>query len=72
MHPDQRQLTLECPGCKVSLVWRTDNPWRPFCSEQCRNRDFVGWANEQHVIGGSSLYDDILSGELEPGDTQRD
>lgn len=63
--PAQQQPKVACPTCQVEQQWNPDNPWRPFCSEQCRNRDFLGWANEQHVITGSSLYDDILSGDLE-------
>ena len=59
---------IKCPGCGAETLWSTDNPNRPFCSEQCRNKDFIGWANEEKVIAGHSLYDDLLSGDLPPTD----
>jgi hypothetical protein len=54
-----------CPNCKAELEWSTDNEFRPFCSAQCKNTDFIQWAQEEHVIAGSSLYDDILSGQID-------
>lgn len=54
-----------CPGCKTSIVWDSNNPCRPFCSEKCKNRDFIAWANEDHAIAGDPLLDDVFSGELE-------
>lgn len=61
---EQRQLKVKCPGCGIELVWDTTNPHRPFCSARCRNADFIGWANEEHRIGGDQDYDDVLSDEL--------
>jgi uncharacterized protein len=29
-----------------------DNPWRPFCSERCKNVDFGDWLGERHRIAG--------------------
>lgn len=58
---------IPCPNCKVEQVWSNDNPWRPFCSEQCKNHDFVAWANEEHVIGGNSLFDDLMSEDMPEG-----
>ncbi len=56
---------VRCPGCGAKTPWRSDNPHRPFCSERCKNLDFIGWANEEHVIGGSADYDDLLSEDLD-------
>jgi uncharacterized protein len=58
---------LECPCCKKTIQWDTNNPNRPFCSQTCKDKDFVAWANEDNIIGGNSLYDDLLSGDLPEG-----
>jgi len=55
---------VNCPGCKTPIVWRTDNPHRPFCSESCSNKDFIAWANEDNAVPGNPDYDDILSNDL--------
>ncbi|HLR16703.1 MAG TPA: DNA gyrase inhibitor YacG [Alcanivoracaceae bacterium] len=39
-----------CPQCKKPVQWRTDNPFRPFCSERCKLIDFGDWAAENHRI----------------------
>ena len=57
-------MDYKCPKCKAALQWRDDNEFRPFCSDQCKNKDFIAWANEGHVIDGTSTYDDLLSDEL--------
>jgi endogenous inhibitor of DNA gyrase (YacG/DUF329 family) len=41
---------VHCPTCHAEIIWSTENPWRPFCSESCKNKDFIGWANEEHRI----------------------
>ena len=55
---------VPCPTCKTPTLWDVNNPNRPFCSERCKNNDFITWANEEHVMEGDSLYDDLLSGDL--------
>lgn len=60
-------LTVECPACGTALKWSQTNPNRPFCSESCRNKDFVAWANEENVVPGNSMYDDLLSDDLGDG-----
>lgn len=41
---------VSCPTCGKALVWSSENPWRPFCSERCQLIDFGAWADERHVI----------------------
>jgi hypothetical protein len=60
-----KELTVECPNCKTLVNWSEENPDRPFCSARCRNIDFCGWAQEEHLIKGNSQYDDLFSGDLE-------
>jgi endogenous inhibitor of DNA gyrase (YacG/DUF329 family) len=62
--PEKKPIKIKCPCCETESIWSIDNPHRPFCSEQCRNKDFIGWANEEKVIAGNSLYDDLLSGDI--------
>lgn len=48
---------LPCPQCQKPVQWRADNPWRPFCSEQCKLIDFGDWAAENHRIPSDPVYD---------------
>ena len=43
---------VRCPQCGQTSVWSTDNPWRPFCSERCKQIDLGCWANENYRIAG--------------------
>lgn len=58
-------MQYNCPNCQTALEWNNKNPHRPFCSEQCRNRDLIAWANEENRLPGNTLYDDVLSDDLE-------
>ena len=42
--PSRRIVT--CPTCKGESVFARDNPFRPFCSQRCKNNDFGAWASE--------------------------
>jgi len=35
-----------CPECKGDSVYALSNPYRPFCSQRCKNIDFGAWASE--------------------------
>jgi endogenous inhibitor of DNA gyrase (YacG/DUF329 family) len=43
-------LTVKCPSCGANAQYGPDNPWRPFCSERCRNHDLGAWASERFRI----------------------
>jgi endogenous inhibitor of DNA gyrase (YacG/DUF329 family) len=64
----KKPLMVKCPGCGAEVAWQESSEFRPFCSASCRNRDFIGWASEEHRLGGDDTYDDLLSGELLPRD----
>lgn len=49
--PDAR--ITPCPHCRKPVQWRSDNPWRPFCSERCKLIDLGDWAAERHAIPGN-------------------
>ena len=55
---------VKCPCCQTEAIWSRTNPHRPFCSQRCKDQDFVAWTNEERTIQGNSVYDDILSEEL--------
>ncbi len=61
---DNTPKTIPCPNCKTPVIWDKNNTNRPFCSDSCRNKDFIGWANEEKVMKGNSLYDGVLSDDL--------
>jgi len=42
--------TVRCPSCGGSSVYSPDNPFRPFCSERCKNLDFGAWASEAYRV----------------------
>ncbi len=59
-----KPLAVKCPTCGTDALWSAQNPHRPFCSERCRNKDFIDWANEQHRIAGDNDYNDLLTEDL--------
>lgn len=58
-------MLYQCPHCTVTMEWNPDNPYRPFCSEQCKNKDFIAWANEENRLPGSPDFDDLFSDDLD-------
>ncbi|WP_444884061.1 DNA gyrase inhibitor YacG [Microbulbifer sp. PSTR4-B] len=58
--------SLNCPTCKKPIEWSDKFPFKPFCSERCKLIDLGEWASEGHKIPGESIYDDVLSDDLDP------
>jgi uncharacterized protein len=50
---------MACPQCRRSVVYDTRNPWRPFCSERCKQVDFGAWANEDFRLPQSPSPEDL-------------
>ncbi len=48
-----------CPLCRKPAA----EEFRPFCGKGCRDRDLLGWLNEDYRVAGKS------SGDREPGVT---
>jgi hypothetical protein len=44
--PSPRKRVVPCPTCKGESLYDVSNPFRPFCSERCKNMDFGAWADE--------------------------
>lgn len=48
----QKPRIWRCPKCKNSCRFDESNPFRPFCSERCKNFDTASWATESYRIAG--------------------
>lgn len=59
---------IKCPTCQKQIEYSDKYPHRPFCSDRCKLIDLGEWADESHKIAGSSIYDEILSKQLEDGE----
>ena len=46
-----------------------ENPWRPFCSERCKQIDLGAWASESYRITGQVSDDEAGAPGLEFPDT---
>jgi uncharacterized protein len=42
--------TVRCPACGGPSVYAPSNPYRPFCSERCKNLDLGAWASESFKL----------------------
>lgn len=51
----QGPLLVSCPYCHKQIVYSTDNPFRPFCSERCKMLDLGAWANEERTVAGNDI-----------------
>lgn len=52
------QITVACPICHKTVVYSSDNPFRPFCSQRCKLIDLGAWANNQRALKGKSITED--------------
>lgn len=41
---------VRCPQCRGKAIYSPENPWRPFCSERCKQIDLGAWAEESYRI----------------------
>ncbi len=68
----KRPLEVTCPTCKGVSIYAESNPWRPFCSERCREIDLGGWASERFRVIEQSTDtpdDDSMSTDEDTGRT---
>jgi endogenous inhibitor of DNA gyrase (YacG/DUF329 family) len=52
---------IGCPICQKEKTWRSDNPFRPFCSERCKTTDLGEWASGERRIPGDPVTPEDLS-----------
>ncbi|MEO8124123.1 MAG: DNA gyrase inhibitor YacG [Burkholderiales bacterium] len=50
--------SVRCPTCGGASVYASTNPYRPFCSERCKNADFGAWASEAYRVEASPPVED--------------
>ena len=65
---------VACPACRGQSVYAQSNPYRPFCSQRCKNMDFGAWASEGFSVAAQAEADEADdAGELGAlcGDQQR-
>jgi uncharacterized protein len=60
--PPVRPKIVVCPSCGGESVYAASNPFRPFCSERCKNIDFGAWASESFRVPTTSLPEDQADG----------
>lgn len=47
---------MKCPVCKRKVSLK-NNPYRPFCSKECKLVDLYNWLNEEYKIKEGYLSD---------------
>ena len=57
---------VPCPRCGKQVVWSTDNPFRPFCSERCKTIDLGAWATEQYRVAAEEQEEESDAPPAEP------
>lgn len=50
---------VACPMCGTESEWSTDNPWRPFCSQRCKQIDLGAWASDEYRVAGRADDDRV-------------
>lgn len=58
--PGQVKL-VPCPTCGGDSVYAPSNPFRPFCSDRCKNIDLGAWANEDFRMPTKGPAEDQLT-----------
>ena len=53
---------VACPTCGGDSVYAMSNPFRPFCSDRCKNIDLGAWANESFRMPGDGVPEDPVTG----------
>ena len=54
---------VRCPGCGGESVYSASNPYRPFCSQRCKNLDLGAWASESFRVPGEAPPEDQPFGD---------
>ncbi len=57
------QRTVRCPACQGPSLYHPDNPWRPFCSQRCRQMDLGAWAREDFRVPAEAPPEDAPFGD---------
>ena len=52
---------VTCPQCGGDSLYSPKNPFRPFCSERCKQMDLGAWASEDFRMPTEAPPDDAPS-----------
>ena len=62
-HSLSASKVVVCPSCSGPSVYGPQNPWRPFCSERCKQIDLGAWAEESFRMPTEAPPDDAPHGD---------
>ena len=54
---------VPCPTCGGDSIYAPSNPYRPFCSNRCKNIDLGAWANEDFRMAAKISPEDQLTND---------
>ncbi|MDA8444722.1 DNA gyrase inhibitor YacG [Paracidovorax valerianellae] len=57
---------VTCPACRGKSLYSPSNPFRPFCSERCKQIDLGAWASEEFRVPTEAPLEDQESSERHP------
>ena len=57
------QKIVVCPVCQGDSVYAPNNPFRPFCSQRCKNIDFGAWASEDFRMPVDTPPEELTYGD---------
>lgn len=63
-----RGRMVTCPQCSKQVEWGPASPYRPFCSERCKQIDLGAWASEAYRV---PVTEDAEKAETEDTDPDR-
>ena len=61
-----KKRIVTCPTCGGESVYSPENPFRPFCSERCKNMDFGAWASESYRVESKPTTEDLDADDSAP------
>lgn len=54
---------VRCPNCASDSLFSSNNVYRPFCCERCKNMDLGAWASESFRMPADAPPDDQTFGD---------
>lgn len=63
MAPEVPVKVVRCPACNGDSLYASSNPYRPFCSERCKNLDLGAWASEAFRVPTEAPPEDEIYGD---------
>lgn len=58
---------MKCPNCMKDIKYSKKNPYRPFCSKQCKMADLGAWFSEEYRLSSpvrpDEYFEEGITGE---------